>query len=123
MNIDEICSGHDVSDTRKATLVSAIELGATDAALTKIRDARRVCRDSKTIVLPSQRYESLSRGRGWARMGKGPGAVWGERADGGYRVGPGRWTIGGNDGFTRKGEDMWDVSHVAVGEQIWTIAL
>jgi hypothetical protein len=102
-------------------LARAIELGATDAALEAICDAKRTSM-TDTIVLPVQRYENLSRGRGWARKGRGSTAVWGERDDGGYRVGPGRWTVGGNDGFSRKGEDEWTVKHVTVGTEIWTVA-
>lgn len=73
-------------------------------------------------MLPPHRFESLSRGSGWCRKGKGDSATWGERTDGGYRVGPGRWIVGGNDGFRRKGSDEWTVEHVTVGGQIWTVA-
>lgn len=76
----------------------------------------------RTICLPPHRYEGLSRGRGWARKGRGANAEWGERTDGGYRVGPGRWTVGGNDGFSRKGEVIWTVEHIRVGEETWTVA-
>ena len=48
--------------------------------------------------------------------------MWGQRTNGGYRISPGRWTIGGNDGFSRKGEDVWNVEHVTVGSETWTIA-
>jgi hypothetical protein len=75
-----------------------------------------------TILVPANRLENLSRGKGWARKGRGDRAEWGERADGGYRVGPGKWTVGGNDGFDRKREDVWDVEHVQVGAETWTIA-
>jgi hypothetical protein len=102
-------------------LALAIERGATDAALEAICDARRTS-TTDTIVLPVQRYENLSRGKGWCRKGRGASAVWGERDDGGYRVGPGRWTVGGNDGFSRKGEDEWTVKHVTVGTETWTVA-
>lgn len=102
-------------------LAEAIELGASDAALEALCDAARTSK-TETITLPAHRYENLSRGRGWARKGRGDSAVWGDRVDGGYRVGPGRWTVGGNDGFSRKGETVWEVKHVIVGGQNWTVA-
>lgn len=111
----------DVPETRHRNLTAAIELGADDAALTALCEARRTSRKS-TIVLPPQRLENLSRGRGWARKGRGQSAEWGERVDGGYRVGPGRWIVGGSDGFSRKGEDEWTVKNITVGAETWTIA-
>jgi hypothetical protein len=110
-----------INPTRRERLAQAIELGASDAALEKLCDAKRTS-TTDTIVLPAHRYENLSRGKGWARKGRGDKAEWGERDDGGYRVGPGRWTVGGNDGFTRKGEDTWKVEHVTVGAETWTVA-
>jgi hypothetical protein len=66
------------------------------------------------VTVPAHRYESLSRGRGWARLGRGKSAVWGEGVDEGYRLrSEGKWIIGGHDGFSRKGEDVWDVRRVA----------
>ena len=92
-----------------------------DETFAKISNALRVNRSS-TIVLPSHRFEGLSRGRGWARKGKGHSAEWGDRDGSGYRVGPGRWTVGGHGGFRRKGEDTWKVEHVVLGDETWTIA-
>jgi hypothetical protein len=106
---------------RLATLGRAIELGADDATLIALRDATRVARKD-TIVVPAHRYEGLSRGRGWARLGRGGDVRWGERVDGGYRVGPGRWSVGSTDGFFRKGADVWDCEHLRVGEETWTVA-
>lgn len=111
----------DPNPKRLERLVEAIELGASDAALEALCDAARTSRTTE-ITLPAHRYEGLSRGRGWARKGRGDSAVWGERVDGGYRVGPGRWVVGGSDGFSRKGETVWEVKHVAVGDQTWTVA-
>jgi len=111
----------DVSEGRRLALAAAIELGADDAGLTALCEARRTSRN-RTIVLPAQRFEHLSRGRGWARKGKGDSAEWGTRVAGGYRVGPGHWVVGGNDGFTRKGEDTWTVKSLTVGTETWTIA-
>jgi hypothetical protein len=120
--IEELIDGHEVSDRRKETLSRAIELGADDATLAALRDAVRVSR-KLTIVLPANRLERLSRGRGWARKGKGPSAAWGERVDGGgYSVGPGHWSVGASDGFSRKHYDEWTVKHIAVGGETWTIA-
>lgn len=106
---------------RIARLAKAIELGATDDVLEALCDATRTAK-AATIVLPPHRYEGLSRGKGWARKGRGNTAEWGDRTDGGYEVGPGRWIVGGNDGFSRKGETPWTVKHVTVGAEIWTIA-
>ena len=92
-----------------------------DAALIRLRDAGRLSR-AATIVLPHHKYEHLSRGRGWARGGQGANVVWGEKVDDGYRVGPGRWSVGSTDGFSRKGSVVWHVAHVKVGPQTWTIA-
>lgn len=111
-----------ISDGRRKSLTLAVAARASDEALEALCDANRVARGD-TIVLPAHRYEGLSRGRGWARKGKGSSAVWGESEDGGYRVGPGKWIVGGNDGFARKGETDWVVSHVAVGAATWTIAV
>jgi len=109
------------SPARIARLAKALELGATDSVLEEICNAARTS-ERATILLPRNRLENLSRGRGWCRKGKGDKAEWGEREDDGYRVGPGRWTVGGNDGFSRKNEDSWLVKNVQVGDQIWTIA-
>jgi len=106
---------------RMESLRLATEAGADMATLTRIAGALRVARKS-TIVLPRQRLENLSRGKGWARKGRGTTATWGERVDGGYEVGAGKWTVGGSDGFTRKGEDQWTVEEIKVGAETWTIA-
>jgi len=102
-------------------LARALELGASDQALEAICDAARTSM-TDTIVLPAQRFEGLSRGKGWCRKGRGDSAEWGERDDGGYRVGPGKWTVGGSDGFSRKGQNEWIVKHVQVGAEVWTVA-
>jgi hypothetical protein len=106
---------------RIESLEIAVALGADEKTLVVLRDASRLCRND-TIILPAHRYESLSRGRGWARKGSGSSAVWGERADKGYRVSAGRWVVGATDGFSRKASDVWTVKHVRVGEATWTIA-
>lgn len=121
MTLDELTAGHEVSKPRLVSLKRAIELGADDKTLEALREAARVGRAS-TIILPAHRLEGLSRGKGWARKGRGSSAIWGEKDDGGYRVGPGRWTVGGNDGFSRKGETEWVVKNISVGSEVWTIA-
>jgi hypothetical protein len=109
---------------RLEVVLEAAALGADATALCRIAAALRISR-RETVVLPLHRYARLSRGRGWARLGRGHQVTWGAREpgpDGGYRVGPGRWTVGGSDGYARKGEDEWTVEHVAVGSETWTVA-
>jgi hypothetical protein len=110
----------DVSDERRALLERAAA-GASAEVLRRLASATLVA-EGETIVLPSLRYESLSRGRGWARRGRGDSVEWGVRVPGGYRVGPGRWIVGATDGFSRRDSRAWTVAHVAVGESVWTVA-
>lgn len=110
----------DISEKRLESLTIAHPM-TDDATFATLSNAMRLSR-KETIVLPQHRFEGLSRGRGWARKGRGNTAEWGEREDGGYRVGPGKWVVGGHDGFTRKGSDSWEVSHVRVGDMTWTVA-
>lgn len=121
ITVAEIVGDKDVTDMRKETLQIAIDNGASREQITQIRDAVRASR-KETIVLPFHRFELLSRGRGWARKGNRDKAVWGEREDKGYRVGAGSWTVGGNDGFSRKGETKWEVKNIAFGGVTFTIA-
>lgn len=93
-----IIAGREISEARLARLREAAELGATAEVLAQIRDAVRVSRTAY-VMLPAHHYESLSRGRGWCRQGTGDNAVWADRDGDGYRVGPGRWTVGATDGF------------------------
>lgn len=117
-----LIEGHDVSKSRQESLTIAATAGADDATLVRIRDAIRVGRDSRTVLLPPGRYEHCSRGKGWARQGKGSSAVWGEDTGSGYRVGAGRWVVGSSDGFSRKSQVDWLATHITVGDQVWTIA-
>ncbi|HSE02925.1 MAG TPA: hypothetical protein VLK35_02130 [Methylomirabilota bacterium] len=110
----------DISDSRLESLTIAHPL-VDDPTFERLAGASRLSRKD-TIILPAHRFESLSRGRGWARKGKGAGATWGEREEKGYRVGPGYWEVGGHDGFSRKGADTWTVKHITVGDATWTIA-
>ena len=116
-----LTDGREITTARMESLTIAAELGADEATLTVLRDALRV-RRHPTMVLPRQRLENCSRGRGWCRQGRGDSAIWGERHERGYEVGPGKWTVGGHDGFSRKGSDTWTVRQVPVGDQTWTVA-
>jgi hypothetical protein len=107
--------------TRLETLTEAHDAGVDDATFAVLSDSLRVSRQS-TITLPTHRLESMSRGRGWARLGQGSSVVWGERSEKGYSVGAGRWVVGGSDGYSRKGEDTWQVAEVKVGNQMWLVA-
>lgn len=111
----------DLTESRKESLHLALDLGADDETMTVLAEALRVSRKS-TAVIPANRLEGLSRGKGWCRKGRGDSAEWGERTDNGYRVGPGRWLVHGSDGFRRTDEETWTVKHIAVGDQIWTVA-
>ena len=108
------------SPARLETLAIAHPV-ADDATMAVLAAAVRVGR-KETVILPADRLESKSRGRGWARQGNGAVVVWGERTDGGYRVGPGKWLVGGTDGFQRQETTNWDVKHIQVGGETWTIA-
>lgn len=119
--LDHVTADHTVSDPRLDTLRRAVSIGADEHTLALIRGAVRVSK-SATIVLPANKLEGCSRGRGWARKGKGNSAEWGERVDGGYRVGPGKWSVGATDGFSRKRSDEWVVRNIKVGTETWTIA-
>lgn len=110
-----------LSAPRIESLHLAHAAGVDDDTFVQLAKAARLARKA-TIVLPAHRFEGLSRGRGWARKGTGDSAVWGERVEGGYRVGPGRWSVGGHDGFSRKGSETWTVTHIAVGADTWTVA-
>ena len=110
------------ASARRLKLLTLAHVLVDDALFTELVRARRLS-PKDTITLPPHRFEGLSRGRGWARKGRGENAVWGERKNtGGYRVGPGKWSVGATDGFTRKGSDEWVVKHVTVGTEIWTVA-
>ena len=75
------------------------------------------------MILPPNRLESLSKGRGWARLGKFDDATWGVKVEGGYRVSrPGNWVVGGDDGFGRKREDSYKVARVKIGDLFWIVA-
>ena len=94
-----------------------------DETFVLVANANR-CSRSETIILPAGRYEGLSRGKGWCRLGKGVHAEWGERTDKGYRVAKvGTWLIHATDGYSRHDELSWDVSRITVGNALWTLAV
>jgi hypothetical protein len=121
MTTDTITIPENVTDFRRESLTIAIGLGADQALVDKLAKAMRLSRKD-TIVLPAGRYESLSRGKGWARCGRGDSAQWGERETGGYRVGVGSWLVFSSDGFHRESRTEWVVKHIQVGNQTWTLA-
>lgn len=119
--IERLCPGAELSQARIESLEIANGLAVSDDVFITLVRAARLSRGA-TIVLPPHRYEHLSRGRGWARMGQGGNATWGDRVRSGYRVSPGRWVVGATDGFRRKDEYHWKVKHIMVGDQTWTMA-
>lgn len=107
------------SERRLESLAIAHPL-VDDAAFARLAQAERLSRRA-TIVLPANRLEHLSRGRGWCRsFGRGE-TIWGERVADGYRVGSGRWSVGATDGFARKRATEYHVIAVTVGDAVWTI--
>jgi hypothetical protein len=121
MQTIESIAALDVTDHRKSILLSALEAGATEEDFTDILACKRL-ELGTSVVIPQHHLEGKARGRGWARKGKGAQAVWGERTENGYRVGAGVWTVGGDDGFTRKGEDRWTVKTLTIGSLSVTLA-
>ncbi len=112
----------DVSPNRRVSLEIATAAGVDDTTLITLATASRLARRT-TLDLPAGKYDHCSRGKGWARQGRGDTAAWGERQDNGtYRVGPGRWVVGSSDGFNRKDRVNWTVTAVRVGTETWTIA-
>jgi hypothetical protein len=109
-----------VSDTRKESLKIAADLGADDEVLKVLAEATRV-RRKDTILLPAK-YAHTSRGKAWCRKGRGDSAEWGEREGNAFEVGPGAWTVFSSDGFRREKRVEWEVEHVQVGDQTWTVA-
>ena len=109
------------SSERLSLMEFAANHGADDALLKKIAWASKSSR-SALITLSPHRFENLSRGWGWARKGKGKQVEWGERVSEGYRVSAGTWTVGGGDGFSRKGQTVYTVETFELGGQTFTLA-
>ncbi len=116
-------SGKAVISNRDAAIAVAKSLGK-DEAVAVFESAVAVgVQGELSVVLPPNRLESLSRGRGWARLGKFDDSTWGVKCEGGYRVNrPGAWVVGGDDGFGRKREDGYKVARVKIGDLFWIVA-
>lgn len=101
--------------SRADAAITAAANGATPSQLKKIIEANRTSMQDRGIVVPVGRFENLSRGKGWCRQGKGNSAVWADRDDkGGFVLSsPGNWTVGSNDGFSRKDTVEWSVEKIA----------
>ena len=112
----------ETTDSRRETLREALELGATMEVLEQIADAVVVAVGG-TVVLPAHHYPGLAHKASWARRGSGEVVTWGQRVSGGYLVGPGEWTVHVSDGPRHRTDDVWVVTHVAVGPHAtWTLA-
>ena len=112
-----------VVSNRDAAIAVAKSLGKDEAVAVFESAAAVGVQGELSVILPPNRLESLSKGRGWARLGKFDDATWGVKCEGGYRVNrPGVWTVGGDDGFNRKREDMYKVSRVKIGDMFWVVA-
>lgn len=112
-----------VISSKDAAIAVAKSLGK-DEAVEVFQSAVSVgVQGELSVILPPNRLESLSKGRGWARLGKFDDAIWGVKVEGGYRVSrPGNWVVGGDDGFGRKREDSYKVARVKIGDMFWVVA-
>ena len=55
-----------------------------------------------TVILPFGRFDRLSRGKGWARLGSADFVQWADKTSEGWEVSePGTWIVGSSDGFRR----------------------
>jgi len=109
-----------VSAGRLTSLTLAAELGADAATLNRLVDASLRVSRTDTILLPAGQY--AHRGKSWCRSGTGASAKWGDPRDGQFRVGPGKWLVHSDDGGTRQDNTTWDVDHIHLGDQVWTLA-
>ena len=103
-----------VSPMRAGRLIFAASSGLRSAEVKKIAEANRTsAKDANGIVLPAGRFQNLSRGKGWCRLGSGNSVRWADRTDGGYLADTaGNWTVGSSDGFSRKDSVSWKVEQV-----------
>lgn len=123
--IDALCtvlgSTSAPSDARRESLRIAVGLGAEVDAMRRLVAAVRLRREG-WVLLPAGKYAGLSRGRDWCRSREGGGFA--DRCDnGGFRGTPGKWEVGSTDGYNRKDKVAWDVYHVTVGTETWTVAV
>lgn len=111
---------YNVSAQRRKSLERAVELGADDETLALLAGASRLQRRDHLRV--ETRYGGLSRGRAWGRQGRGDNVRWAAKDGGVVLLTPGKWTVGSSDGYRRKeSPEDWDVRHVRVGDETWTI--
>ena len=105
--------GIDRTDPRRRAGILAIAAanGATLAELARIAAAPYAAVGDTVAV--GTRYGHLSRGKAWARQGKGAAVVWAKKSGGTVHLTPGNWTVGSDDGFKRKERVEWNVSVVA----------
>ena len=108
---------------RDAAIAVAKSLGKTEAVAVFESAVAVGVQGELSVILPPNRLESLSKGKGWARLGKFDPVIWGVRCEGGYRVSrPGMWIVGGDDGFGRKREEGYKVARVKIGDLFWVVA-
>lgn len=106
--------GETVKPDRAKTLIRAAAAGLSPAQLKKIAEAWRVSSKPEGVRLPAGKYENLSRGKGWCRLGSGSNVTWADRHDdGGYLANEaGKWVVGSSDGFNRKDSSTYKVEKV-----------
>ena len=123
-NIDEWDAAEKVTVSARDAAIAVAKSIGNDEAVAVLESAAAVgVQGELSVVLPPNRLESLSKGRGWARLGKFDDATWGVKCEGGYRVNrPGNWAVGGDDGFGRKREDSYKVARVKIGDLFWIVA-
>ena len=91
-----------------------------DGTFLELYNAHKLSR-LPSIVLPKHRFASLSQGRSWCRNERTKefaneyiASSEGDKVT--------KFTVGGNDGFRRADKVTWDVWHIAVNGNIWTVA-
>jgi hypothetical protein len=111
----------DISEKRMGRLEVAHASSVSDETFTRLANASRVG-STDGIILPGGRYHHCSRAKGWARLGRGDSAQWGESRPGGWRVTlTGQWTVQSSDGFSRNEKDSFLVEKIKVGHEEWFI--
>jgi len=104
----------EVKPVRAGRLILAAACGLRASEIKKIAEANRTSKkEANGIVLPMGRFENLSRGKGWCRLGSGNNVHWADRQNDGYLAdAEGDWTVGSNDGFNRKDSVSWKVEKI-----------
>lgn len=124
-HLSHITDRINLSERKAGAIIRACAAGITPADLKALAEAKFFAEGAE-LRLPAHHFEGLSRGRGWCRLGRGESTQWGRRVGergAGYIVSaPGRWHVGGFDGFTRKREDVYQVDAIRVGAATWLIA-